>query len=58
MRKQSVCAEGGGYRKWRHPSPPSRKKKKKLSESPYFSLVGLSFVQSLRDLIEARFDCF
>ena len=27
MRKHSVCAEGGGYRKWRHPSPPSRKKK-------------------------------
>lgn len=35
-----------------------KKKKKKLSESPYFSLVGLSLVQSLRDLIEARFDCF
>ena len=29
MRKHSVCAEGGGYRKWCHPSPPSRKKKKK-----------------------------
>ena len=57
MRKQSVGAEGGGYREWRHPSPPSRKKKK-LSESPYFSPVGLSLVQSLCDLIEARFDCF
>ena len=36
MRKQSVCAEGGGYRKWRHPSPPSRKKKKTFRKSLFF----------------------